>query len=97
MREERRKEVSQKKNQTFLSFKHKDVLQEVEEMCEDEGESLDDLINDGFMIKCEGKLVVRDPRIKSVAKDRTFLTKMEAFKPLKKRLLLLSVRKWSLS
>ena len=23
-------------------------------MCEDEGESLDDLINDGFMIKCEG-------------------------------------------
>ena len=53
MREERRKEVSQKKNQTILSFQHQDVLQEVEEMCE-EGESLDDLINDGFMIKCEG-------------------------------------------
>ena len=40
------------------------------------------------------KLVVRGPRIKSVAKVRTFLTKMEAFKRLKKRLLLLSVRKW---
>ena len=43
------------------------------------------------------KLDVRDQIINSVARSGFFLTKMENFKPLKKILLLLSVRKWSLS
>ena len=54
MRDERKKEVGRKKVQKFRSLQHETNLKDEEEACETDGGSLNDLIDDGYMIKCEG-------------------------------------------
>ena len=54
MRDERKKEVVRKKNQTFRSLQYESELEDEKIACEQDGRSLNDLIENGYMIKCEG-------------------------------------------
>ena len=54
MREERKKESDRKRKQHDRSIGFKMTLEDHLEVFKEEGESLDDNIENGFMIKCEG-------------------------------------------
>ena len=54
MRDDRQKEVQRKKQQNLSRIQHESNLEDIKAEFEEEGESLEDLEEDGYLIKCEG-------------------------------------------